>query len=122
LIQNIKLSHDGVMTASDKISSDKTRLDEIRLDKTKTKPSREIALVSDGFDEFWSLYPNKVGKEAARKAWAKAKPGIDNVLHALGWQINSEQWKKNGGQFIPNPSTYINQGRWQDEQKVEELW
>lgn len=119
LIQNIKLSHDGVMTASDKISSDKTRLDEIRLDKTKTKPSREIALVSDGFDEFWSMYPKKSDKDAARKAWDKKKPPLDEVLRALEWQKQSDQWKRG---YIKNPATYLNAGSWQDEPPVEELW
>lgn len=67
------------------------------------------------FDEFWRHYPKKVGKDAAIKAWEKAKPNINDVLKALGWQVKSEQWFKNNGQFIPNPATYLNQGRWQDE-------
>lgn len=90
---------------------------------TKVKPSREVALVTDhAFETFWSSYPKKVGKDSARKAWNKTKPLLDDVLHALHWQRDSEQWKKNSGQFIPNPSTYLNQGRWKDEAPVEELW
>jgi hypothetical protein len=124
LIQNIKLSHDGVMTASDKISSDKTRLDKIRLDKNK--PSRAVALVKeyvdDGFNQFWEAYPKKVGRDAALKAWEKVKPPIDDVIYSLAWQKQTEQWSKKNGQYIPNPSTYLNQGRWKDEMPVEELW
>jgi hypothetical protein len=124
LIQNIKISHDSVMTASDKISPDKTRLDKIRLDKKK--PSRAVALVNeyvdDGFNKFWESYPKKVGRDAALKSWEKVKPPIDDVIYALAWQKQSEQWHKNNGQFIPNPSTYLNQGRWKDEAPVEELW
>ena len=84
----------------------------------KPNPPRKNAL-DDGFHEFWNFYPNKTGKEAARKAWIKEKPKIDSVLQALRWQINCEQWLKQGGQFIPNPATYINQGRWLDEPKME---
>lgn len=124
LIQNIKLSHDSVMTASDKISPDKTRLDKTRLDKNK--PSRAVALVNeyvdDGFNQFWEAYPKKVGRDAALKSWEKVKPPIDDVIYSLGWQKQTEQWSKNNGQFIPNPSTYLNQGRWKDEAPVEELW
>jgi hypothetical protein len=124
LIQNIKISHDSVMTASDKISSDKTRLDKIRLDKNK--PSRAVALVNeyvdDGFNQFWEAYPKKVGRDAALKSWEKVNPPIDDVIYSLAWQKQSEQWHKNNGQFIPNPSTYLNQGRWKDEMPVEELW
>jgi len=124
LIQNIKISHDGVMTASDKISPDKTRLDKIRLDKKK--PSRAVALVNeyvdDGFNQFWEAYPKKVGRDAALKSWEKVKPSIDDVINALAWQKRTDQWSKNNGQYIPNPSTYLNQGRWKDEMPVEELW
>lgn len=116
LIQNIKVRHDDVMTASDKIRSDKIRLDKIRLDK----PLRTNVL-DDGFEEFWNNYPKKVGKEAARKAWEKYKSNftLDAVLLALDWQIESDQWRRNDGQFIPNPATYLNQGRWQDQQPIE---
>lgn len=116
LIQNIKVRHDDVMTASDKIRSDKIRLDKIRIDK----PLRTNVL-DDGFEEFWNSYPKKVGKEAARKSWGKYKSNftLDAVLLALDWQIESDQWRRNDGQFIPNPATYLNQGRWQDQQPVE---
>jgi hypothetical protein len=116
LIQNIKVRHDGVMTASDKIRSDKIRLDKIRLDKLLRSNDQD-----DGFEEFWNCYPKKVGKEAARKSWEKYKSNfsLTSVLRALQWRIESDQWRRNDGQFIPNPATYLNQGRWQDQQPVE---
>jgi hypothetical protein len=113
LIQDIKLRHDGIMTASDLISSDKIRLDKIRIDK----PLRTNVL-DDGFEEFWQAYPKKVGKEAARKSWTKSKLNVDQVLKSLEWQKESDQWQKSDGQFIPNPATYLNQGRWLDEQPI----
>jgi hypothetical protein len=67
------------------------------------------------FDEFWSLYPKKIGKNAARKSWNKIRPNIEAVIQALTWQKQSKQWFEKGGQFIPNPSTWINQHRWDDE-------
>lgn len=33
----------------------------------------------------------------------------------IAWQKKSEQWTKSNGQFIPNPLTWINQGRWDNE-------
>jgi uncharacterized protein YdaU (DUF1376 family) len=90
---------------------------------TNIKSSREIALVvSDNFDVFWLAYPKKTGKDAAIKSWNKLKPNVYEVINALAWQKQSEQWQKNGGQYIPNPATYLNQGRWKDEPPVEELW
>jgi hypothetical protein len=71
------------------------------------------------FDTFWNEYPKKVGKEAARKAWFKNKPDLETVINSLKWQKLSSQWFKNGGLYIPNPSTWINQHRWDDEPSNE---
>ena len=69
------------------------------------------------FDAFWVDYPKKVAKPAAEKAWKKA--GINgefsDVMDALTKQKKSEGWVKDGGKYIPNPATWINQRRWEDE-------
>ena len=70
------------------------------------------------FAEFWKLYPKKVGKAAAMKAWKRAKIDADlfeRILEAVEAAKASEQWQREGGRFIPNPTTWINQGRWDDE-------
>ena len=71
----------------------------------------------DSFEQFWSLYPRKVGKGAAYKSWQKENPKIEEVEIALSWQKQSKQWF--GGKYIPNPATYINQHRWKDEPTEE---
>ena len=71
-----------------------------------------------GFDKFWSLYPKKKAKEAARKAWEKLK-----LTNALATMIladveakkRTQDWKKDGGKYIPYPATYLNGKRWEDE-------
>jgi hypothetical protein len=65
---------------------------------------------------FWELYPKKVGKDDAHKIWLNKNPDIDMVINTLEWQINCDQWKRG---FIPNPATYLNQGRWQDEKPLD---
>jgi len=69
------------------------------------------------FDQFWACYPKKVGKEAARKVWGKIKnrPPVIYITEAIQRAKETEQWKKDNGQFIPNPATWLNQGRWDDE-------
>lgn len=69
-----------------------------------------------GFDVFWAAYPKKVGKGAAEKAFSKAPINghLADVLSALDRQKQSEQWRRDGGQFIPNPATWLNQRRWED--------
>jgi hypothetical protein len=51
-------------------------------------------------------------------AWKTKQANIKEVLEALSWQMKSDQWFKNEGQYIPNPTTYLNQGRWKDEPPI----
>ena len=70
------------------------------------------------FDQFWSAYPKKVAKEPAKKAFLKHKPDqalLDKMLDALQRYKRSDQWIRDGGQYIPNPATWLNQERWEDE-------
>ena len=73
----------------------------------------------DLFDAFWEAYPRarRKAKAAARNAFSKAikKVSLDDMLKALDQHKLQEQWKKDGGQFIPMPSTWLNQERWEDE-------
>ena len=72
----------------------------------------------DGFARFWSAYPKKAAKSVAVKAWEKLNPDADlvqTILAALELQRASPQWRKDNGQFIPLPATWLNQRRWEDE-------
>lgn len=84
--------------------------------KVNRKPpalAREAAS-PDGFAEFWLAYPKKVGKGAAEASWKKTRPPKAAVMDAIANQRNSEQWRRDGGQYIPNPATWLNQRRWED--------
>lgn len=73
------------------------------------------------FNLFWSLYPRKTNKQAAVKAWQKLKPSndlFDKIMHALSKHCVSDGWQRDGGQYIPHPSTWINGKRWEDELPV----
>ncbi|MEW9570538.1 hypothetical protein ABQJ54_02100 [Rhodanobacter sp. Si-c] len=70
------------------------------------------------FERFWSAYPRHVGKRAAVKALAKLRPDVallDVMLAALARQRQSDQWQRDGGQFIPHAATWLNGRRWEDE-------
>lgn len=71
-----------------------------------------------GFEEFWSAYPRKTAKAAAAKAFARTRPDeatLRLMLTAIARQRESEQWRRDGGQFIPHASSWINGRRWEDE-------
>ena len=74
--------------------------------------------MTERFDRFWQAYPRKIGKQAALKTWSKLKPSAELtevILAAVEYQKTWNAWTKDGGQYIPNPSTWLNQGRWEDE-------
>ena len=86
-------------------------------DDEQTKPN-STEVYRDRFDTFWEVYPKKVGKGAARKVWLKIKPSqalTDKMVKAIKTQETQEQWLKDRGQYIPNPLTWLNQERWEDE-------
>lgn len=70
------------------------------------------------FDEFWAVYPKKVGKGEAKKAFQKVKVPVSVLVEAVNRQRQSDQWRRDNGQYIPNPATWLNQGRWEDDLEV----
>ena len=69
----------------------------------------------DGFADFYGRYPRKVGKDAARRAWAKAvkRAPADQIIAGLVAQLPALAAREL--RFQPHPSTWLNEGRWQDE-------
>ena len=71
-----------------------------------------------GFARWWEAYPNKVGKQAAERAYATACRKIGGpdpprvLLDGLQRALASGVWDDG---FIPHPTTWLNQGRWDDE-------
>lgn len=68
------------------------------------------------FEAFWKAYPRKTGKEAARKAWAFAM-GV-TTPERVEAAVRAYKWPEDP-RFIPHPSTWLNQGRWDDEPTPE---
>ena len=108
-------------TTPEKIGS--TRADSLLLipdslnlipEKTSCSPSASES-AKDGFADFWKAYPNKKAKPKAEAAWRKLKPSVKTVsdlIDGLERHKESEQWKRDGGQFIPHPATWLNGRRW----------
>jgi hypothetical protein len=69
------------------------------------------------FEQFWQVYPKKRDKQRAEKAFSKAigKTGLETMLQALAVQKQSPDWLKDGGQYIPLATTWLNGCRWEDE-------
>lgn len=89
----------------------------------KHKTEREgQAAKEELFSEFWQAYPKKRNKARAKQAFFRIK-NIEKVfpvmMQALGRQKASADWQKEGGQYIPLPTTWLNGERWEDVEQVE---
>ena len=67
------------------------------------------------FDQLWSLYPRKIGKGQARKAFKAASKKIDfyDLLPKLMDFVNTLEGKDK--QYMPHLATWLNGERWTDE-------
>lgn len=68
------------------------------------------------FEKVWTHYPRKVGKDAARKAWAKARRKSDKDTIGQSLWAHIKVWNNGTAKgFIPHLATWLNEGRWKDE-------
>lgn len=89
-------------------------------DQETCATATHAAPVDDLFAKFWSLYPSKKDKAKAAKAFAKLKITDDlfnQIISGLAAQVASHDWTKDGGKYIPMPTTWLNGKRWEDEVK-----
>lgn len=99
--------------SNDEANDNQTESKNKNKDKNKKK-NKDKCLLGD-FEKFWDAYPRKVGKQKALAAFEKIDVTLDVLLAALENQKRSAQWTKNGGEFIPHATTWLNGKRWEDE-------
>lgn len=69
------------------------------------------------FDTFWSLYPRRIGKGAAQKAWNRAVDAmkVNPELIVQGAKAYAAAKRGTDIQYVAHPSTWLNQQRWLDD-------
>lgn len=91
----------------------KCRLEQYKNNNTSNNNTTRAC--ARGFDRFWAAYPRKVGKGAAERNFERIRPDaalLDRMLRAIEVQRKSDTWLRG---YIPNPATWLNQRRWEDE-------
>lgn len=92
------------------------QVEEQREDQLEHQPSkRKKADADPDFDRFWAIYPRRIGKGAARKAWATAITTTTPDTIILGLQKYAPTRTGQDPQYTPHPATWLNQQRWEDE-------
>ena len=71
------------------------------------------------FEELWNVYPEKIGKGKAYEAWKKLSSSeMMLCVPAIKNQVDNKHFRNNRGEdYIPHPTTWLNQKRWDDEVK-----
>ena len=117
---------DDSLPSKDKVNKDKIKEDKVKEDKIKVKENSAMSKTDKikaefTFDRFISLYPRKIRQEMARNKFkviaAKHLKAVFDGLDA--W---NKYWIDNAVdvEFIPYPSTWLNQKQWNDKVDVSE--
>ena len=77
-----------------------------------------------GFADFWRIYPRKIGKGAAEKAWPKALASCggdpEPILMGIKLAVSLDRLDmREDGRFCPHASTWLNAKRWLDGMDAE---
>ncbi|MCP4117724.1 MAG: helix-turn-helix domain-containing protein [Desulfobacteraceae bacterium] len=82
--------------------------------KESTKVLKDTVKTAS-FTDFWKLWPRKVAKREAAKAWKKLSPTelmFVAMVANLEAHANAGDWSD--PQYIPHPATWLNGRRWED--------
>ena len=115
----------GENTANSSESAENESIEPSQNNKRRSSQKVEITEeISQMFAVFWKAYPRKKDKQYALNAFAKLKPTdelLEKMLVAIDAQKKTREWKKDNGQFIPYPSSWLNARRWEDELSESEV-
>lgn len=81
-----------------------------------TDLGRERAEIANEFEsEFWPVFPRKVSKGQAAKAWAAARKRADLPEIMAGARRYAEERRLEDKNFTKHPATWLNADGWLDE-------
>ena len=84
----------------------------------ETKRTRKKYEDTPEFITFWEAYPVHANKVGARQEFAKIDAPLEVLLESIDMWKRTDQWKKDGGQYIPYPAKWLKERRWEDSPKV----
>lgn len=92
--------------------------EENRIEENSIEENSIDNIYAQKFEKFWESYPKKTGKDKSKKWFEKYKPDeelFELMMNQLERFKDTEDWKKQGGKYIPYPTSWLNGKRWEDE-------
>ncbi len=72
------------------------------------------------FDECYAAYPRKRARKDALKAWAQVSiADRPKILRAIEAHKQSDDWRRDGGRYIPYFASWLRGERWEDELEAD---
>lgn len=77
--------------------------------------TEKIGQTPSAFDRFWVVYPKKVKRKTAEEIWRRKHldPRVDALMSDVLRRLSADKRWLEG--YVPDPTTYLNQERWNDE-------
>ena len=97
-----------------RIDNAKITLEENRIEENRIDTNTNTFIHHDEiFNQFWDKYPKKVGKNKTLGIWQRKKleSQLPVILDFIEKASVTDRWRKG---FIPDPTTFLNQERWND--------
>ncbi|QBP33299.1 MerR-like HTH DNA binding protein [Gordonia phage BrutonGaster] len=83
---------------------------------SSSRSSSVTAATAKEFEEFWTLYPRKIGRKKALEKFAVARRNVDLdvLLSSVERYVGHLRATRTEERFIKHPATWLNQGCWDD--------
>ena len=118
VITVLETSNNTPITPAVTNDNNKKKLNEIKGKEIKSNEIKSSASEYTLFDKFYAHYPRKTKRPDAERAFNKllmTEELFDKIMTSIDGFKKSRDWKKDNGQFIPYPATWLNARQWEDE-------
>jgi hypothetical protein len=111
--------------ASRMLDQRQRREEKRREEKDSLVLSQAKSTTDHRFETFWNAWPagHKKSKRAAEKAFKtaiKRAGDVQVMVDALEAQKGGSKWREDNGRYIPLPSRWLNEDRWEDDTVIPE--
>lgn len=119
-IEHVLTNINGVVTKNQEGYCQKSKDNNTSINNKKEniKENSQFGIL---FNKFWNAYPKRKNKGDVEKWFLKHKPSedlVNTMIEKIELLKKTDQWKKDNGQFIPYPSTWLNAKGWEDEIEI----